>query len=159
MMLPGMKNGLMRRGPRSLRMMRVFGDALDAADAGADHHAGGVAVVVGLGLPAGIGQRLVGGGDSVEDEVADLAQFLRLENRFGIEGAVAAVAARNDVRDLAGQVVDLEFGDAAALHSAGEQLLPAMLEAHAERRDEAHPRDDDASHREPLRTGDVASGR
>ena len=38
---PGMKNGLMRRGPRSFRMMRVLGDAFDAADAGADHHAGG----------------------------------------------------------------------------------------------------------------------
>ena len=46
MMRPGMKNGDTRRGPRSLQHDRGLGDALDAADAGADHHAGGDLLVV-----------------------------------------------------------------------------------------------------------------
>ena len=45
MMRPGMKNGDTRRGPRSFSRMRGLGDAFDAADAGADHHAGGVLLV------------------------------------------------------------------------------------------------------------------
>ena len=50
-MRPGMKNGDIRRGPRSFTSERAFGDAADAADAGADHHAGGdllVAAFVGF---------------------------------------------------------------------------------------------------------------
>ena len=62
-----------------LQDQRIFGDAVDAADARADHDAGRALLVRRLGLPAGILQRLVGGRHPVEDEVVDLAQFLRLQ--------------------------------------------------------------------------------
>ena len=98
---------------------RVLGDAVDAADAGTDQHAGCALVLMRFGFPAGIGQRFVGGRDAVEDEVADLAQFLRLEHGLGIEGAAGAIAARNDVGDLARKVVHFELGDAAGGAAAG----------------------------------------
>ena len=153
MMLPGMKNGLMRRGPRSFRMSGVLGDAFDAADAGADHDAGGAALVLGLRLPAGILQRLVGGRDPVEDEVADLAQFLRLEHSLGIEACrrcrrrAESTCAILQARSSTSNSVTRRAG---AL--AGQQFFPAVLDAHAERRDEAHAGDDDASHRRCSRT-------
>jgi hypothetical protein len=46
MMLAGMKNGLMRRGPRSLQQQGVFGDAVQAADARADQDAGRILLVL-----------------------------------------------------------------------------------------------------------------
>ena len=46
MMRPGMKNGDTRRGPVLVQGDRGLGDALDAADAGADHHAGRDLLVV-----------------------------------------------------------------------------------------------------------------
>ena len=75
-------------------------DGLEAADAGADQHAGAVAVLVGLGDPARVLDRLLGGGDAVEDEVVDLPLVLGLQVAVGVEGAVGAVAAL----DLAGVV-------------------------------------------------------
>ena len=112
---------------------RVFGDAVDTANAGTDHHAGRHAIGFGLGLPAGIGERFVSGRDPIQDEVADLAQFLGLKKGFRAERAVAAITARDDVRDLARKILDLELGDPAGGAAAGKQLLPAMLDAHAER--------------------------
>src|SRR5690606_33224550 len=136
--------------PALVEAKRVFGDALDAANTGADHHAGGAAVGFGLGLPSGIFQGLIRGGYAVENEVADLAQFLRLQNRFGIDRAAGSVSPRNDMRDLAGQIINLESGDPARGAAPGQQLLPAMLEAHAERRKESESGYDDTPHRMPV---------
>ena len=54
----GMKNGLMRRGPRSRSVTAASRYRRQAADARADQHAGAFVVLVGLGLPAGILDRL-----------------------------------------------------------------------------------------------------
>ena len=94
MMRPGMKNG---RDPARALVVQGHGgvvDAADAADAGADHHAGGALVLVGLRVPAGVVQGLAGGRHRVDDERVDLALLLRLHPGVGIEGAVAAVAER-----------------------------------------------------------------
>ena len=56
-------------------------------------------------------ERLVGRRDPVQDEIADFAELLRLKHRLGVESTVAAVAARDDMGDLAGKVLDLELGD------------------------------------------------
>ena len=55
-----MKNGVMRRGPRSCERDRALGDAGQAADARADHDAGALALLLAVGLPAGILDRLHG---------------------------------------------------------------------------------------------------
>ena len=53
-------------------------DALQAADAGADQHAGADLILIGGRLPARVVQRLRGGAHRVDDEVVDLALLLRL---------------------------------------------------------------------------------
>ena len=77
-----------------------FRDSGEAADAGADHHAGVDLVLIARGLPTGIGQRLRRRAHRKDDEVVDLALLLRLHPLVGIEAAVAAVAARNLAGDL-----------------------------------------------------------
>ena len=54
-----------RDAPRALLVQRHRGvvDAAEAADAGADQHAGVDLVLVGLGRPVGVAQRLAGGGE------------------------------------------------------------------------------------------------
>src|SRR5690606_24808289 len=121
----------------------VLRDAFKAADARTDHDAGGATLGLGLRLPSGILQRFIGSRDPVQDEVADLAQLLGLEERLGIERAVAAVASGNDVSDLARKIVHLKLGHDFGRASACQQLLPAMLEAHSERRYQTQACDDD----------------
>ena len=87
-----MKNGEMRRGPRSIERDGGLVDAADAADAGADQNAGGALVLVGGRVPAGIVEGLGGRGHRVDDERVDLALLLRLHPLVGIERAVGAVA-------------------------------------------------------------------
>src|SRR5690606_28677092 len=91
------------------KLVGVFGNALNAADAGADHHAGGAAISLCLRLPARIGQRLIGGGDAIDNEIAHLALLARLQESVRIERALAFT--RNRIGDLAGQVLDLELLD------------------------------------------------
>ena len=78
-------------------------DSLQAADAGADQHAGADLILIGGGLPARVLERLRGSAHGVDDEVVDLALLLRLHPIVRIEGAVAAVAARHLAGDLAGR--------------------------------------------------------
>ena len=49
-----MKNGLTRRGPFSFSSSDGLGDAAQAADAGADQHAGALLLLLRVGLPAGV---------------------------------------------------------------------------------------------------------
>lgn len=102
-------------------------DAFDAADAGADQHAGGDLVLIGFRMPAGIGKRHVGGGHAVDDEGIDLALLLWLHPLIDIEGAVGAITDRNTTGDLGGKVVDLEFGDEAGAVLTGKQPGPRHL--------------------------------
>ena len=137
--------------PLLLEDDRGLGDALEAADARADHHAGGDLLLFGLGLAAGILDRLRGSAHGVGDELVDLALLLGLHPLVGIVGAVVAVAARNEAGDLAGQVGDLELLDAARAALAGEEARPRRLDTAAERRDHSQSGDDDTSHLMPAR--------
>ena len=64
-------------------------------------------------MPIGVIERLLRRAHGVEDEIVDFALLLRLHPLVGIEGAVGAVAARNLAGDLARDVGDFEFVDAA----------------------------------------------
>ena len=99
-----MKNGLMRRGPFSASSERGLLDALQPADAGADQHAGGDLVLVAVGMPAGVVERLLGRRERVDDEVVDLALILGLHPLVGIKGALGTVAARHGAGDLTAQI-------------------------------------------------------
>ena len=112
-----MKNGDTLRGPALLQQQRGVGDAGQAADAGADQGAGGALVLFGLGMPVGIVERLARRAHREDDEIVDLALVLRLHPLVGIEGAVAAVAARNHAGDLAGEIGDVEGLDLPARRS------------------------------------------
>jgi hypothetical protein len=110
-----MKNGEMRRGPRSF-------DTLEATDAGADQHARRDLVVARLGVPVGVIQRLIGGGDRVNDEGIDLAAFLRLNPVVGIVLALGLRALRQRARDLAREIRDLEIRNARQAALARESI-------------------------------------
>ena len=85
MMRPGMKNGDTRRGPFSRNVHGRVGDALDAADAGADQHAGSGLILIACRPPAGVVERLARRAHGVDDEVVDLALLLRLHPLIGID--------------------------------------------------------------------------
>ena len=121
------------------------GDAGQAADAGADQDAGALLLLLRVGLPAGVLERLRGRRHAVDDEVVDLALLLGLHPVVGIEVALGLGAARNEAGDLAGEVGDLELLDAAGAAVASDQPRPARIDAASERRHEAEPGDDDAS--------------
>src|SRR4029077_7973108 len=97
-------------------------------------------------MPVGVVERLVRRGHREDDEVVDLALVLWLHPLVGIEGAVAAVAARNHTGDLAGEVGDLESIDLPRAALTVEDTLPRCVNAAAERRNHAQPRDDNPSH-------------
>ena len=115
-----MKNGETRRGPFSFSRSEVSAMP-EPADAGADEHAGALLLLAGRRLVAGVGERLVGGGHRVDDEVVDLALLLRLHPVVGVELAVAGGAARDEAGDLAGDVGDVELLDPARAALGGEQ--------------------------------------
>ena len=89
---------------------RRLGYAMQAADARADHHAGFDLLLVGLGRPVGVLQRLSRRRDAVEDESIDPSLFLRLHPIVGIEG-VRSLAARNLGGDLTSDVGYVEVFD------------------------------------------------
>src|SRR6516225_6996412 len=121
-------------------------DALQAADARADEHAGADLVLVGCGLPARVGQRLLGRAHGIDNKVINFAQLLRLHPIACIEGAVAAVATCYLAGDLAGEVGDVEVLDALGGIVACRQTLPRDLDPAAARRKETEACDDNTSH-------------
>ena len=72
--------------------------------------------------------------------------FLRLKVALGIEAVVGAIAARNNMRDLARKVFDLKLCDSPTSAFAGKNLRPGIFDADAERRQQSQSCDDDASH-------------
>src|SRR5262249_27847803 len=116
------------------------------ADAGAHQHAGDDLVVVALRLPAGVVQRLLGGAHGIDDELVDLALLLRLHPLVGIVGAARAVAARNLAGNAPRQVGHVEALDARPAALPGDESLPAVIDAAAERCHHAETRDDHTSH-------------
>src|SRR5262252_3000096 len=83
---------------------RSFGNAVEAADSGADHRAGGTALFLCCRMPIGIVEGLARRSHRENDEVVDLALILRLHPLIRIEGAVRTVTARHLAGDLARQI-------------------------------------------------------
>ena len=122
-------------------------DAADAADAGADHHAGGALVLVGRRVPIGVVQGLAGGGHGVDDERIDLALLLGLHEGVGIEAAVRAVAEGHGTRDAAGEIVDGERRHDLGGRLAGDQPAPGGLDPAGQRRHHPQARHHYPTHR------------
>ena len=135
-MIDGIAKGLTRSGPFVSSVVVTVLERLDPADSRRDRGAD----VVGLraDVECRILLRLIGGGEDQVHETIDAPSFLVLDPLRGVE-----------VLDLAGEV-DLvvrvvELLDLARARLAGEQTLPGRLDVVAERRDRAHPRDDDSA--------------
>src|SRR5581483_3206840 len=119
-----------------------------AADSGADEDATALLLVGGVGLPARIVDGLLGRGHGEDDEIVDLALLLGLHPIVGIELALAEGPPRHEAADLAGEIVDLEFLDAARPALARDKARPARLDTTPQRRHETESGDDDASQHE-----------
>ncbi len=113
--------------PLLLQRDRRLVDSAKAPDARADQHAGRLLLLGGVGLPAGVGQRLGRRASGVDDKVVDLALFLGVEPLVGIESAVGAGAARHNRRDLARKIIDLERVDALESAFARDQATPIYV--------------------------------
>ena len=125
---------------------RRVGDALDAADAGADQNAGPGLILVALRFPGCVVERLARRAHAENDELVDLALIFRLHPLIGIIGAVGAIAARNAAGDLAGNIGNVERVDPLCAALTLEQTFPGMLGAAPERRQHSHAGDHDTSH-------------
>src|SRR5689334_16276917 len=106
----------------------------------------GCLLVVRLGMPPGIVEGLARRAHSEDDELVDLALFLRLHPLIGIVCGIQAIAAREHTSDLASDVGDIETLDFLGAAFAFQQTRPGWLHAAAERRKHSHSRDDDTSH-------------
>src|SRR5258707_14356448 len=129
-----------------LEQDRRVGDARQPADAGPDQRARRAAFVLRRGVPVRVIERLARRAHCKDDEIVDLALVLRLHPLVGIEGAIRTVAAGNDAGDPAGQIRDVERLDLPRVALAIEDTRPARLDATAEWRNHAQPRDDHPSH-------------
>ena len=85
-------------------------DAAKSADSRADQDPGLDLLLIGLGRPFGVAQRLRRGAHAVNDEVVDPALLLGLHPVVGVEG-VGRVSTRHLRGDLAGQVRNVEVLD------------------------------------------------
>ena len=136
---------------------RGFGDAFDTADAGADHDTTDDLILVSARVPIGIVERLRRRTHGEDDEVVDLALFLRLHPVIGVEGAAGAVTTWDLAGDLAGDVGNFEFFDAPDAALSGKNPLPCRLDAAGKRGHHTETCDDDTSHhrhsREAARAG------
>src|SRR3546814_15402195 len=92
----------------------AFVDGLEAADAGADHHAGAPAVLVAGRRPAGILDRLLGRRHAEYDEAVELALVARLEEVVRVEQALRALTPRPLARSEARRVGEEGVGRGSA---------------------------------------------
>ncbi len=90
--------------------------------------------------------RLLGGRQSVDDEIIHAPLFLGIDPLVGIEAAVAAIAARHLTGDAVGRSSVLNLRDQAGAGLAGEQARPGLLDATSQRRDKTQARNDDPAH-------------
>jgi hypothetical protein len=121
-------------------------DAADAADAGADQHARGALLLIGLRLPARIAKGLGRGCHRIDDEGVDLALLLGLHPFIRIEGAVGTVAEGNLAGDLAGQIVDLEVGNLLRAALPLQEAGPCGIDPATERCDHAKTCNNNPAH-------------
>ena len=82
---PGIKNGLIRRGPFSCKVMAAASDRGQTANAGAGQDAGAPARHFVLGFPAGIRQGLFRGGQTKDDEIIDPPLLFRRHPVVGVK--------------------------------------------------------------------------
>ena len=132
--------------PALLQGEPALGDAGQAADAGADHDPGALALVVAARGPIGILDRLRGGGHRIDDKPVHLALVFGRDPVVGVEQPGGSFAARHLGGDPRRQVGNVEGLDRAHPRSAGDQALPVALEADAEGRHQPHAGHDDAPH-------------
>src|SRR5256714_155023 len=97
-------------------------------------------------MPTSVIERLACRAHGENNEIVDLALILRLHPLIGIEGAVAAVAPRNQAGDPAGQIGDVKCLDLLGAALAIEDALPGRLDPAAEWRHHAEARDDNPPH-------------
>ena len=121
-------------------------DRRQPANARPDQHAGAAALILVLGLPAGVGHRLFRRRHAIDDELVVAALFFRLDPLVGIEGARAAVAGPDLAGDAAWHVGGIEAGDRTGSRAAGYQTLPAFLDTRRQGSDETETRDDHSAH-------------
>ena len=136
-------------------------DAAEAADAGADQHAGLDLVLIGFRRPVGVGERLGRGGDAEDDEIVDLALLLGLHPLVGVEGVlVGFLPARsgNLHGHLRGEVRYLEALDPPGAAFSRQQASPALLNAAGKRRHHAQSGYDDPAHCSPRNSLSIRSG-
>jgi len=132
--------------PFFVQQDRAFLDAGKTADARTDHHAGAAALFLVLGLPAGIGHRLLCRSQPVHDEIVDPPLFLGVDPGVGIEGSVRAVAAHDIAGNLRRHAVRRKLGDRARAGPSGEQPGPSFFDAAGERRYQPQSGDNDSTH-------------
>ena len=103
--------------------------------------------MVGVSLchPSRISQSLLGSGDAVDDELIDLALFLRLEPIIRVE-RTALVTRRHLAGNLGREVGNVKTLDRPCARLTFEQTLPRHLYITTERRDRSDTRDDDPPH-------------
>ena len=142
-----MKNGDTLRGPRSFSSDRGLGDAVEAADAGADHHAGGAS-----GLLRSSGCQSASSSAWRAAHIAKMMKSSTLRWSFGsIHWSGLKVPSVPSPRGIT-QAIWLarsETSKVSILPGAAlavEDALPGRLDAAAERRNHAEPRDDNPPH-------------
>src|SRR5713101_7808921 len=142
-----------------LEKQRRIGDPGEAADPGADHRAGGAAILFGGRMPIGVIERLARRAHREDDEIVDLALILRLHPLVGVECAVGAVTPRNHASDPTGQIRDIECIDLSGATLAVEDALPGRLDATAEWRHHAEARHDNPPHIQHSSPGFAANNK
>ncbi|MNL60353.1 hypothetical protein D3C87_1841530 [compost metagenome] len=120
-------------------------DAADAADARADQNACAFLVFLGFWFNPGILDGLGGSGHGVDDEIVDLALFLGFHPLVGIVLAIGIIPAGQPMRDLARDVIDLEFVDTLGSTLACQDIGPSGLHSATKGRDKPHSGDDDST--------------
>jgi len=68
----------------------------------------------------------------------------------GIEGAIGAITKGDAASDLARQIIDFKFRDAASTAVTGNKTLPGLFDTASKRRHQTKTGDDDTPHIHPL---------
>ena len=143
------------RNPPRLALVYQDGgvvDCFEAANAGADHHTSGVAVILGFRHPSRVRHRLAAGDHPQMDEAIHLLLVLDRYPLIDVQAAGGAAPRRHLARHLAGQVLGIECLDRADPGFGIDQPAPDMFDAHAQGTGNAHARHHHTPHcRGPFR--------
>src|SRR5262245_58317475 len=112
-----------------------FRNAFDPADARTDQNPGAGLILITRGMPSGIIERLASSAHCKDDELVNLALFLRLHPLIRIVGRIRTIAPWNYASNLAGDVRHVEMVDFLGAALAVEQARPGRLHAATKRRE------------------------